>query len=313
MNLVFMGSPEYAVPSLEALLAAGHSIRLVVSQPDRPAGRGRRLAPTAVKAAAEEHGLPVITQDRGKAERLRVQERVAATRPDAIVVVAFGHILRAPLLELPELGCLNVHFSLLPRWRGVSPVQHAILHGDAWTGVSLMRMDAGIDTGPVLAAEPVPIGPSETGGELLERLGRLGGDLLGRMLPAVAGGTCQAVTQEDEGAVYAPMLTKSLAPVRWDRDAITVHNQIRALDPFPGTTSFLGDKLLKIGAAEPVGLPRGRAAAGTVLCVSDGGIEVACGSGRVRLLRLQSPGRRMLPVAEFLRGFAIQPGQAFTS
>lgn len=313
MKLVFMGSPQYAVPSLEALLAAGHQIPLVVSQPDRRAGRGRRLAPTAVKAAASEHGLPVLTRDRGKAERLRVQQAVLAAAPDAVVVVAFGHILREPLLSTPPLGCLNLHFSLLPRWRGVSPVQHAILHGDTWTGVSVMRMDAGVDTGPVLAAAPVAIGARETGGDLLERLGQLGGELLVATLPEVAAGRCEPVAQEEDGAVYAPMLTKSLAPVRWDRAAVTVHDQIRALDPIPGTTSFLGDKLLKIGAAEPVGLPRGRAAPGTILAVGQGGIEVACGEGRVRLLRLQSPGRRMLPVAEFLRGFPVEVGQVFTS
>jgi len=308
-----MGSPEFAVPSLEALLGAGHDVALVVSQPDRPAGRGRRLAPTAVKAAAADHGLRVVTQDRGRAERLRIEAEVAAACPDAVIVAAFGHILREPLLSLPPCGCLNVHFSLLPRWRGVSPVQHAILHGDTWTGVSIMRMDAGVDTGPVLAAWPEPIDPRETGSELLARLGDLGAELLAATLPAIAAGTLPAIPQEEAGAVYAPMLNKSLAPVRWDRDAVTVHNQIRALVPFPGTTSFLGDKLLKIGAAEPVGLPHGGAAPGTVLAVGDAGIEVACGSGRVRLLSLQSPGRRMLPVAEFLRGFPVATGQVFTS
>jgi methionyl-tRNA formyltransferase len=313
MKLVFMGSPEFAVPCLEGLHAAGHELALVVSQPDRPAGRGRRLAPTAVKATAEALGLPVLTQDRGKAERVRITAAVREAAPDAVIVVAFGHILRASLLEAAPLGCLNVHFSLLPRWRGVSPVQHAILHGDQWSGVTLMRMDAGVDTGPVLAVAPTPIGPRETGGDLLERLGHLGAELLVDRLPAVADGRLAGTAQTDTGAVYAPKLGKGLSPVRWDRDAVTVHNQIRALDPFPGTTSFLQDKLLKIGRAEPVALHDAHAAPGTVLAVDAGGLEVACGQGRIRILQLQAPGKRMLPVDEFLRGFPVAAGQVFSS
>ena len=308
-----MGSPEFAVPCLEALHDAGHELALVISQPDRPAGRGRRLAPTAVKAAAEAVGLEVLTQDRGRAERERITAAVTAADPDAVVVVAFGHILREPLLSRPRFGCLNVHFSLLPRWRGVSPVQHAILHGDSWTGVTVMQMDAGVDTGPVLAVAPTPIGARETGGDLLERLGGLGPELLLTVLADLATGSPRAEAQTDKGAVYAPKLSKGLSPVRWDRDVITVHNQIRALDPFPGTTSYLDDKLLKIGRAEPVTLNAGDLVPGTVTAVGEDGVEVACGEGRIRLLDLQAPGRRMLPVADFRRGFPITVGQVFTS
>ncbi len=313
MNLVFMGSPEFAVPCLDALLEAGHHVPLVVTQPDRPAGRGRQLAPTAIKAAAEARGLVVVTQDRGAAERARITALVTAAMPEAIVVVAFGHILREPLLSLPRHGCLNVHFSLLPRWRGVSPVQHAILHGDQWSGVCVMRMDAGVDTGPVLAVAPTPIGARQTGGHLLERLAELGAGLLCDTLARVATGEAAACAQGEQGATYAPRLTKALSPVRWDRDAITVHNQIRALWPVPGTTSFLGDRLLKFGRAEPAGLHTGTAVPGQVVAVEQRGIIVACGEGSVRLLELQAPGKRMLPAAEFLRGFVIAPGQVFTS
>ena len=313
MNIVFMGSPQFAVPCLDGLLDGGHEVPLVISQPDRPAGRGRRLAPTAVKAAAQDRGLEVLTQDRGRRERERITGVVGDIAPDAVVVVAFGHILKEPLLSLPRHGCINVHFSLLPRWRGVSPVQHAILHGDQWTGVTVMRMDAGVDTGPILSVRPTPVEPRETGGEMLDRLGDLGALQLVETLAGLDAGRVRATPQIDTGAVYAPMLNKSLAPVRWDRPAVTVHNQIRALDPFPGTTSYLGDKLLKIGAAEPGGLHSGGEAPGTILTVATDGVEVACGEGRVRLLRLQAPGRRMLPVGEFLRGFPIEPGQAFTS
>lgn len=313
MNIVFMGSPEFAVPCLEALLDAGHAVPLVVSQPDRPVGRGRKLGPTAVKSAAEAAGLPVLTQDRGRAERARIEDAVAALAPDAVVVVAFGHILREPLLSLPRHGCLNVHFSLLPRWRGMSPVQQALLHGDAWTGISIMRMDEGVDTGPLLSVHPVPVDGRETGGDLLERLGQLGAECLVDTLAGLDAGIVVPEGQADDGAVYAPQLCKSLSPVRWDRDAITVHNQIRALDPFPGTTSYLGDKLLKIGRAEPAGLHAGGTAPGTVLAVDDHGVVVACGEGRVRLLALQAPGKRMLPVSEFMRGFPLHVGQVFTS
>lgn len=307
-----MGSPDFAVPTLVALLDRGHEVPLVVSQPDRPVGRGRRLQPTPVKAAAVAHELVVQTQDRGKAERAKIHAAVAACAPDAIVVVAFGQILRQPLLEGPRLGCLNVHFSLLPRWRGMSPVQQTLLHGDQWTGVSIMRMDAGIDTGPLLSVHPVPVDPRETGGELLARLGRLGADRLVDTLAGYAEGRLVTMPQGDRGATYAPRLTRGLSPVRWDRHAITVHDQIRALDPHPGTTSFLGDKLLKIGRAEPAGL-HGTAAPGTVMAVEPDRVTVACGEGCVHLLAMQAPGRRMLPVADFLRGFAIEPGQVFTS
>jgi len=313
VNIVFMGSPQFAVPCLDVLVDAGHTVSLVISQPDRPAGRGRKLAPTAVKAAALERDLPVMTQDSGRAERERVTALVQDLNPDAVVVTAFGHILREPLLSLPRLGCINVHFSLLPRWRGVSPVQHAILHGDAWTGVTVMQMDAGVDTGPILAVGPTPVDGRETGGELFDRLGLLGADLLLQTLQDLEAGRVTPTPQSDLGAVYAPKLSKSLSPIRWDREAVTVHNQVRALDPFPGTTSYLGDKLLKIGKAEPAGLNDSGAAPGTVLDVSDQGVLVACGEGVVRLLQMQAPGRRMLPVADFLRGFPVQPGAVFTS
>ncbi len=313
MKIVFMGSPDFATASLDALVEARHDVRLVVTQPDRPAGRGRHVVATPVKVVAESFGLPVITQDRGAAEREKVTAAVLAAAPDAIVVTAFGHILRRPLLEAPAHGCLNLHFSLLPRWRGVSPVQHAVLHGDTWTGVTIMQMDAGVDTGPILAHEAVPIAPQETAGELLAQLAGLGADLLVRTLRRLENGPLAATPQNDTGAVYAPKLSKSLSPLRWDRDVVTVHNQVRALDPVPGTTSFLGEKLLKIGGARPHAFHTADVEPGTVLGVADAGILVACGAGVLELTRMQAPGRKMLPVEEFLRGFPVSPGQVFRS
>ncbi|MCB1183874.1 methionyl-tRNA formyltransferase [bacterium] len=311
MKIVFMGSPDFAVPSLEALVEARFDVPLVVTQPDRPAGRGRRMLPTAVKAAAREHGIPVI--EFGKGQRRSVTAAVLAEEPDAIAVVAFGHILREPLLSTPRFGCINVHASLLPRWRGVSPIQYSILHGDSWSGVTIMRMDAGVDTGPVLAQRSVAIHPEETGGDLFERLAGQGADLLIHTLRGLQNGQVTPCVQSDEGAVYAPKLTKSLSAVRWDRDVVTVHNQIRALQPWPGTTTYLGEKLLKVTEARPMSFLASGKEPGTVLRVGSDGVEVACGEGSLLLTGLQCPGRKPLPVDEFLRGFTISSGDKLRS
>lgn len=311
MKLVFMGSPDFAVPSLEALIEARFDVSLVVTQPDRRAGRGRKLLPTAVKQVAREHHLPVLDFDRG--QRKEVTAAVLAAKPDAVIVVAFGHILREPLLSMPPLGCINVHASLLPRWRGVSPVQYSILHGDSWTGVTIMRMDPGVDTGPVLAQRSVAIGPEDTGGELLDRLAGQGADLLIHTLRGLQNDRITPIEQNDEGAVYAPKLTKTLSAVRWDRQVVTVHNQIRALQPWPGATTYLGDKVLRITTSRPMSFLASGKYPGTVLRVVPDGVEVACGEGSLLLTGLQVPGRKALPVDEFLRGFALRPGDVLRS
>ncbi len=249
MKIVFMGSPDFAVPSLEALIEARFDVSLVVTQPDRRAGRGRKLLPTAVKATAADHNIPVL--DFGPGQRGEITEAVLAARPDAVVVVAFGHILREPLLSTPPLGCINVHASLLPRWRGVSPVQYSILHGDSWSGVTVMRMDRGVDTGPILAQRAVAINPEDNGGALMDRLAGQGADLLIHTLRGLETGHVVPVPQNDQGAVYAPKLTKTLSAVRWDREVVTVNNQIRALQPWPGTTTYLNPQLFKVTSAPP--------------------------------------------------------------
>lgn len=311
MKIVFMGSPDFAVPSLEALVEARFDVRLVVTQPDRRAGRGRKMQPTAVKTAAREHHLPVI--DFGKGRRKAVTKAVLAEEPDAVVVVAFGHILREPLLSTPPLGCVNVHASLLPRWRGVSPVQYSILHGDTWSGVTIMRMDPGVDTGPILAQRSLGINPEETAGELLERLAGQGADLLIHTLRGLQNGRIVELPQGDDGAVYAPKLTKSLSAVRWDRDLVTVHNQIRALQPWPGTITYLGETILKITDSRPKSFRKSQRRPGTVLAVEPEGLVVACGEGSLLLTGLQVPGKRPLPVDEFLRGFEIRVGDELRS
>jgi methionyl-tRNA formyltransferase len=311
MKLVFMGSPEFAVPSLEALIEARFDVRLVVTQPDRKAGRGRRLEPTAVKRCAQFHEIPVISFGRG--DRKTVSHAVLEEKPDAIVVVAFGHILKEPLLSKPPLGCLNVHASLLPRWRGISPIQFAILHGDAWSGVTVMQMDAGVDTGPILAQRPIPIQPEETAGELAARLSGLGADLLVHTVRDLAAGLIEPQPQGDQGAVYAPKLTRSLSPVRWDRPVTVVHNQIRGLQPFPGATSILNEGLVKITAANPWSYRTAETEPGTILAVNDDGLQVACGEGILLVTRLQCPGRKELTVAQFVHGREVHTGQAFRS
>jgi len=311
MKIVFMGSPDFAVPSLEALIEARFDIGLVVTQPDRRAGRGRRMLPTAVKAAAEAHHLPVM--DFGKGQHAEVSAAVLAHEPDAVVVVAFGHILREPLLSAPPYGCINVHASLLPRWRGVSPVQYSILHGDTWSGVTIMRMDTGVDTGPVLAQRSVGIGPEATAGELLDALAAHGADLLIHTLRDLQTGHAEPQEQGTAGAVYAPKMTKTLSAIRWDREVITVHNQIRALSPWPGTTTYLENKQLKITQARPWSFLHARREPGTVLNVSPAGVIVACGEGTLLLTGLQIPGKRTLPVDEFLRGFEIRVSDVLKS
>jgi len=311
VRVVFMGSPDFAVPALEALVEARCDVPLVVTRPDKATGRGRRLRPTAVREAARRLDLPVRTWGRGEAAA--VTAAVADARPDAVVVVAFGRILREPLLSLPPLGCINLHASLLPRWRGVAPVHYALLHGDTWTGVSIMRMDAGVDTGPVLAERAVPIDPEETAGELLERLAGIGADLLVATLRRLENGQVTPRPQDEAGAVYAPKLSRDLSPLRWDRPVVAVHNQVRALQPWPGAVTYLEERQLKVTASRPASLITTGAAPGTVLAADTRGLEVACGEGSLLVTGLQLPGRKPLPVDAFLRGFPIAPGAVLRS
>ena len=311
MKVVFMGSPAFSVPTLDALVEARFDIGLVVTQPDAPAGRGRHLEETAVKDAARAHGLDIM--DWGRGDTAAVTDRVLDLDPDLIVVVAFGRILREPLLSAPKFGCINLHASLLPRWRGVSPVHYAILHGDVWTGVSVMRMDKGVDTGPVHAHQAVAIDPEETAGDLLERLSGIGADLMVRTLRDLGGGRSQPVPQTETGAVYAPKLNRSLSLIRWEKHVVVVNNQIRGLQPWPGATTFFGDKLIKITAARPWSLETPGVEPGTVVGIGEDGLRVACREGLLSISGLQTPGRRPMSAAEYLRGRKIPIGTVFTS
>ncbi len=299
MRLAFMGSPDFAVPALLALHAAGHDIAAVYCQPPRPAGRGQAVRPCPVQAAAERLGLPVRSPARLR-QAAEEHAAFAALRADAAVVAAYGLILPPPMLAAPRLGCLNIHASLLPRWRGAAPIQAAIRAGDAETGITIMRMDAGLDTGPMLLREAVPIPPRATAGLLHDVLADRGARLILRALAHMPA----PIPQPAEGASYAPRLTRADAALDWTLPAAALDRQIRAFDPWPGSTAILDGGTLKLLAAHPEPAP-GAAPPGTLL---DAALLVACGADALRLTRVQLPGRAALDAAAFLRGHPVAAG-----
>ncbi len=309
MRVVFMGTPELAAVVLQALLDGGHEVVGVVSQPDRPAGRGKRLVSPPVAALARERGLPLIQPASCKGADFR--EAIAAWSPDVAVVAAFGHILGPRALAVPRLGCINVHASLLPRWRGASPIQRAIAAGDAETGVCIMQMDPGMDTGPVLLVRRLTIAPDETAETLHDRLAALGAEAIGAALDAVERGTARALPQPTEGVTYAPRITKGDGAIDWTRPAVELERQVRAFHPWPGTATHWDGRALKV--LPPVtALPETPGPApGTVLAAGTDGVEVACGAGVLRLGRLQVAGKKPLDAAQFVAGHPISPGIVF--
>jgi methionyl-tRNA formyltransferase len=301
MRIVFAGTPEFAAVSLEALLGAGHEVALVLTQPDRPAGRGQKPRASAVKRLAASRGLRLVQPQTLREES--VQAALAAARPEAIVVVAYGLLVPRAVLELPPAGCLNVHASLLPRWRGAAPIQRALLAGDALTGVTVMRMDEGLDTGPILLQEAVPIGPEDTAGTLHDRLARLGAGLLVR---ALATPGLEPRPQDERAATYAPRIRKEEARIDWTRSAEEIERAVRAFDPAPGAQTHLDGLALKIWRAAVV--PGVREPPGTVCEADEKGILVACGRDALRITELQRAGGRRLPAGAFLAGARIAPG-----
>ncbi len=294
-RLIFAGTPEFALASLQALCGAGYRPAAVLTQPDRPAGRGRRLQAGPVKAWAEAEGIAIHQPATLKDEA--VQDEIRALRPDILVVAAYGLILPPAVLALPAAGCLNVHASLLPRWRGASPIQAAVLAGDAVSGVSLMRMEAGLDTGPVFARAEIPVGARETAGELHDRLAALGGELLVEHLPAILEDTLPAVPQDDSRATYAPRIRREDALIDWADPAVLLDRQIRAYNPWPVSHTMLDGELLRVWTAEPLNRSAD-AAPGRILAAGPGGIEVATGDGVLRLLEVQTAGRRRIAAAD---------------
>jgi len=303
LRLAFLGAPEFALPSLAALLEAGHEISAVYSQPPRPAGRGQRERPTPVAAFAAERGLAVRTPSSLKSPE--EQEAFRALALDAAVVVAYGLLLPPPILEAPRLGCLNVHPSLLPRWRGAAPIQRAILEGDAETGVTIMLMDQGLDSGPVLARRTTPLDARETGASLHDRLAAEGAGLLVETLADWAATRIVPRPQPTAGVTYARKLSREESRLDWRQPALRLERQVRAFFPWPG--SFFEVEGQRIRVLEAA-LGSGRGEPGTVLDRGPGRLVVACGAGALELLRLQREGKAALPAADLLRGFPVAAG-----
>lgn len=319
MRIIFAGTPEFARVALAQLHAAGFEIPLVLSQPDRPAGRGLKLQASSVKQLAQEKGIPVA-QPRslrldGKypEDAAAAHEAILAARADAMVVAAYGLILPQWVLDTPRLGCFNIHASLLPRWRGAAPIHRAIEAGDTETGITIMQMDAGLDTGDMLLTEKLAIFPTDTAGVLHDRLAALGGRLIVETLELAACGGLRPVPQPDHGITYAHKIEKHEAAVDWSQSAELIARRIRAFNPFPGAASVLAGETIKFWLAEVIPETRqpGAALAGQVLAVSPQGVDIATGAGVLRVTRLQKPGGKPMDVAEFLRGFALQPGLVF--
>ncbi|MEC5399152.1 methionyl-tRNA formyltransferase [Uliginosibacterium sp. H1] len=306
MKVAFAGTPEFAAEALRAILSAGYAVPLVLTQPDRPAGRGMQLQPSAVKRVALEHGLPV-----DQPEKLRTPEQqaaLAACAPDVLVVAAYGLLLPQAVLELPRLGCINIHASLLPRWRGAAPIQRAIEAGDAESGITIMQMDIGVDTGAMLLKEALPILPDDNGGSLHDKLATLGARMIIDALDKLRNGALPATAQPDAGVTYAAKISKAESALDFRLTAPRLANKLRAFDPFPGCSGSISGTVLKLWAGEAVDL---HDEPGTVLRADGSGVVVACGSGALRLTQLQKPGGKRLPAADFLRGFPLAAGTRF--
>ena len=308
LRVAFAGTPEFAAQALDSILKAGYAVPLVLTQPDRPAGRGMKLSPSAVKQLALAHGIEVDQPEKLRTEEQRA--RLAARAPDVLVVAAYGLLLPPAVLALPRLGCINIHASLLPRWRGAAPIHRAIEAGDAQTGITIMQMDEGLDTGPMLLRRVLPIAADDTTASLHDRLAALGGECIVEALGALAGGGLAATPQPAEGVTYAAKIGRAEADIDWSRPAAEIERAMRAFDPVPGAVSTLRDTAVKCWKAQVVA---GEGEPGRVLAVDADGIVVACGRDALRCTVLQRPGSKRLPAGEFLRGFPVSAGERFAS
>jgi methionyl-tRNA formyltransferase len=302
LSLIFAGTPEFSVPALEALLASKHRVLAVYTQPDRPAGRGQHVAMSAVKQAALRHGLPI--EQPASLRDPAALERLSAWSADLMIVVAYGLLLPDAVLRTPRLGCLNIHASLLPRWRGAAPIQRAILAGDHATGVTIMQMDAGLDTGPMLLTRETAIHDWETASSLHDRLSQIGAHALLDALEGVEAGALNAHAQPTQGVAYAHKIRKEEALIDWSRTAIEIDRQVRAFNPWPVAETCWQGQQLRVWEAELLETATG-ARPGAVIASDAHGVDVATGAGALRLIRLQLPGRKPLPVAEFIHAHRL--------
>ena len=309
MKLVFMGTPAFAATCLAAVLETEHEIVGVYTKPDTPKNRGMKLIPSEVKLLAQAHGLPVFQPASFRDDA--VVEELRSLTPDLIIAVAYGKLLPQRVLDIPPLGCINIHGSVLPALRGSAPVQWAVLNDLPETGVTAMYLNAGMDEGDIIEIRKTPIGENETAGELMDRLALLGAALLKDTLAAIAKGTAARTPQDPAQASYAPMLTKELSPVNWNRPARAILAQIRGLNPWPGATAVLGGTEFKLWEARPwpaetAAEPGTKTAPGTPLALNKKGLVVACGDGAIQITRLQAPGGKAMPAADYFRGHPIQ-------
>ena len=306
MKLIFMGTPDFSVGTLEALIAAGHEITLVVSQPDKPKGRGHELAPTPVKETALKHGLKVFQPKRLKdPETIRTLEETPA---DAIVVIAFGQIVPASILHMKKYGCINVHGSLLPKYRGAAPIQWAVIDGERESGVTIMQMDEGLDTGDMLLKGSVVLDEKETSASLFGKLSALGASLCVEALEKLEKGELTPEKQGESPTEYARMLTKEMGELDFSRDAVTLERLIRGFNPWPSAYTRLGDKTLKIWAADVCEKQEPESQPGTVTEVAKQDFTVACGEGALKITELQLQGKKRMDAAAFLRGYHLEAG-----
>lgn len=306
MKIVFMGTPDFSVGTLEAIVSAGHEVACVVTQPDKPRGRGKELQPTPVKQAALQHGLRVYQPRKVRAPE--AVEKIRSYEPDVIVVVAFGQIIPQEILDIPRYGCINVHASLLPKYRGAAPIQWAVLDGEKVSGVTIMRMDAGLDTGDMIAKVEVPLDEEETAGTLFDKLSAAGAKLLVQTLPALADGTAVYEKQPEESPTpYARMIKKQDGEIDWTRSAEEIERWIRGMSPWPSAYTHLGQKTLKIWRAKTAEGQKD-CTPGTVLEAGKEGFVVGTGNGALRLLEIQLEGKKRMEAEAFLRGFSLERG-----
>lgn len=304
MRLIFAGTPEFAAAALQALISAGHEIALVLTQPDRPAGRGMHLRPSAVKTLALQHGLavaqPLSLKDAS------IQAALREIGADCMIVAAYGLILPQAVLDIPRFGCLNIHASLLPRWRGAAPIQRAILAGDSDTGITIMQMDAGLDTGAMLLRQSLAITADDTAQTLHDKLAALGASCIVEALDSLAHGRLSAQLQDETLATYAAKISKEEARIDWRQPAADIARAVRAYNPAPGAFCLRAGETLKLWAAHSTS---GEGIPGTVLAADKAGIVIACGHGALRVLELQRAGAKRLSAAQFLAGLALAPGE----
>lgn len=316
MRIVFMGTPDFSVPALRALVEAGHEVAAVVTQPDKPKGRGKEVQMTPVKQAALEYEIPVYQPAKVKTPEFTAVLRELA--PQVIVVIAFGQILSKEILEIPPLGCINIHASLLPKYRGAAPIQWCVIDGERESGVTTMMMDVGLDTGDMLEKTVVPIEEKETGGSLHDKLSLAGGKLILSTLEKLENGTLVRTPQKDEDSCYAKMLTKSLGDIDWAMPAVSIERLIRGLNPWPSAYTKWNGKTVKLWAADVLEtlpeMEEGQALKPGQVAVSDGRrLIVAAGEGFLSIRELQLEGKKRMDVEAFLRGYKIEPGQYFNS